>query len=80
MFVEHRLSPEVRIAPIRTCVPHPPGQHAHHLRKAAAVEGEEVSFARDSLLEEGVSCELVSGNADFDVRKKENGRPKSQVW
>ena len=29
-------------------------------------------------LEEGVSCELVSGNPDFNVRKKENGRPKAK--
>ena len=31
----------------------------------AAVEGEEVRFAHDSLLEGGVSCELVSENAKF---------------
>lgn len=35
-------------------------------------------FAADSLLEEGVTCELVSGNPDFNVRKKENGRPKAK--
>jgi hypothetical protein len=44
----------------------------------AAVEGEEVRFAHDSLLEGGVTCELVSGNPDFNVRKKENGRPKAK--
>jgi hypothetical protein len=32
----------------------------------------------DSPLEEGVTCELVSGNPDFNVRKKENGRPKAK--
>jgi hypothetical protein len=35
-------------------------------------------FAQDSLQEEGVTCELVSGNPDFNVRKKENGRPKAK--
>ena len=39
---------------------------------------EEVGFAVDSPLEGGVSCELVSGNPDFNVRKKENGRPKAK--
>jgi hypothetical protein len=38
----------------------------------------EVRFASDSPLEEGVTCELVSGNPDFNVRKKENGRPKAK--
>jgi len=38
----------------------------------------EVKFAADSLLEGGVTCELVSGNPDFNVRKKENGRPKAK--
>ena len=28
-------------------------------------------FVADSLLEEGVTCELVSGNPNFNVRKKE---------
>jgi hypothetical protein len=32
----------------------------------------------DCLLEGGVTCELVSGNPDFNVRKKENGRPKAK--
>jgi hypothetical protein len=32
----------------------------------------------DSPLEGGVTCELVSGNPDFNVRKKENGRPKAK--
>ena len=35
-------------------------------------------FVIDSPLEEGVTCELVSGNPDFNVRKKENGRPKAK--
>jgi hypothetical protein len=35
-------------------------------------------FANDSPLEGGVTCELVSGNPDFNVRKKENGRPKAK--
>jgi hypothetical protein len=35
-------------------------------------------FAPDSPLEGGVTCELVSGNPDFNVRKKENGRPKAK--
>jgi hypothetical protein len=35
-------------------------------------------FVCDSLLEGGVTCELVSGNPDFNVRKKENGRPKAK--
>jgi hypothetical protein len=35
-------------------------------------------FAHDSPLEGGVTCELVSGNPDFNVRKKENGRPKAK--
>jgi hypothetical protein len=38
----------------------------------------EVRFAGDSPLEGGVTCELVSGNPDFNVRKKENGRPKAK--
>jgi hypothetical protein len=38
----------------------------------------EVTFALDSLVEGGVTCELVSGNPDFNVRKKENGRPKAK--
>jgi hypothetical protein len=33
----------------------------------------------DSPLEGGVSCELVSGNPDFDVRKKREQASKSQV-
>ena len=37
-----------------------------------------VRFALDSPLEGGVTCELVSGNPDFNVRKKENGRPKAK--
>ena len=35
-------------------------------------------FVDDSPLEGGVTCELVSGNPDFNVRKKENGRPKAK--
>jgi hypothetical protein len=35
-------------------------------------------FVHDSPLEGGVTCELVSGNPDFNVRKKENGRPKAK--
>ena len=35
-------------------------------------------FVQDSSLEGGVTCELVSGNPDFNVRKKENGRPKAK--
>jgi hypothetical protein len=35
-------------------------------------------FVADSPLEGGVTCELVSGNPDFNVRKKENGRPKAK--
>jgi len=35
-------------------------------------------FAVDSPQEGGVTCELVSGNPDFNVRKKENGRPKAK--
>jgi len=41
----------------------------HHLRRR---------FVPDSPLEGGVTCELVSGNPDFNVRKKENGRPKAK--
>jgi len=37
-----------------------------------------IRFALDSSLEGGVTCELVSGNPDFNVRKKENGRPKAK--
>jgi hypothetical protein len=37
-----------------------------------------LGFAPDSPLEEGVTCELLSGNPDFNVRKKENGRPKAK--
>jgi hypothetical protein len=29
-----------------------------------------IRFARDSLLEEGVSCELVSGNPNFILERK----------
>ena len=37
-----------------------------------------IRFAADSPVEGGVTCELVSGNPDFNVRKKENGRPKAK--
>ena len=33
----------------------------------------------DSPLEEGVSCELVSGNPDFNVRKKRTGVQKPSL-
>jgi hypothetical protein len=37
---------------------------------------EEVRFAEDSPLEEGVSCELVSGNPNFILERKSAGIPK----
>jgi hypothetical protein len=46
--------------------------------RSAATMIQEIEFAPDSPLEGGVTCELVSGNPDFNVRKKENGRPKAK--
>ena len=43
-----------------------------------AVDFDGTDGLHDSPLEEGVSCELVSGNPDFDVRKKQNRRPKAK--
>jgi hypothetical protein len=54
------------------------GRSAWRIRSASGRRGRGVEFAPDSLLEEGVTCELVSGNPDFNVRKKENGRPKAK--
>lgn len=39
----------------------------------------EFTVETDSPLEEGVSCELVSGNPDFNVRKKRTGVQKPSL-
>ena len=49
-------------------------------RSNSAKEPKSVGFgACDSPLEEGVSCELVSGNPDFNVRKKRTGVQKPSL-